>query len=124
MSDGGGTAAQRRPSHPRQGVLGTWGQRPRGQARAVGEGWAVVPPAPAGSRRRGEPARAANFETRTAAATGGAADASEGGDCGATLGTGAAIDVAGVVRGTRGATENDVCDGVGQLPDPLEGHVI
>ena len=37
------------------------------------------------------------------------------------LGTGAAVDVAGVAWG---ATENAVCDGVGQLSDPLEGHVI
>jgi hypothetical protein len=37
------------------------------------------------------------------------------------LGTGAAVDVAGVARG---ATENAVCDVVGQLSDPLEGHVI
>ena len=39
----------------------------------------------------------------------------------ATLGTGAAVDVAGVAWS---ATENAVCDGVGQLSDPLEGHVI
>jgi hypothetical protein len=44
-----------------------------------------------------------------------------GGVGGATLGTGAAVDVAGVARG---ANENAVCDGVGQLSDPLEGHVI
>jgi hypothetical protein len=49
-----------------------------------------------------------------------AADAAEGNDGGATLGTGAAVDVAGVVWG---ASENAVCDGVGQLSDPLEGHV-
>ena len=58
---------------------------------------------------------------RAAAAMGGAADAAEGGVGRATLGTGAAVDVAGVARG---ATENTVCDGVGQLSDPLEGHVI
>jgi hypothetical protein len=40
---------------------------------------------------------------------------------GAILGTGAAVDVAGVAWG---ASENAVCDGVGQLSDPLEGHVI
>ena len=45
----------------------------------------------------------------------------QGGVGGATLGTGAAVDVAGVARG---ANENAVCDGVGQLSDPLEGHVI
>ena len=40
---------------------------------------------------------------------------------GATLGTGAAVDAAGV---TRGATENAVCDnGVGQLSDP-ETHAV
>ena len=48
-------------------------------------------------------------------------DAAQGGVGGATLGTGAAVDVAGVARG---ATENAECDGVGQLSDPLEGHVI
>jgi hypothetical protein len=58
---------------------------------------------------------------RAAIAMGGAVDAAEGGDGGATLGTGAAVDVAGVARG---ATENAVCDGVGQLSDPLQGHVI
>ena len=58
---------------------------------------------------------------RAAAAMGGAADAAQGGVGGATLGTGAAVDVAGVARG---ATENAVCDGVGQLSDPLERHVI
>jgi ribonuclease HI len=58
---------------------------------------------------------------RAAVAMGGAADVAEGGVGGATLGTGAAVDVAGVARG---ATENAVCDGVGQLSDPLEGHVI
>ena len=58
---------------------------------------------------------------RAAAAMGGAANAAEGGDGRATLGTGAAIDVAGVAWG---ATENGVCDGVGQLPYPLEGYVI
>jgi hypothetical protein len=47
--------------------------------------------------------------------------AAEGGVGGATLGMGAAVDVAGVARG---ANENAVCDGVGQLSDPLEGHVI
>ena len=49
---------------------------------------------------------------RAAAAMGlgGAADAPEGGDGGATLGTGATVDVAGVAWG---ATENAVCDGVG-----------
>jgi hypothetical protein len=31
------------------------------------------------------------------------------------------VSVAGVARG---ATENAECDGVGQLSDPLEGHVI
>jgi hypothetical protein len=35
--------------------------------------------------------------------------------------TGAAVGVAGVARG---ANENAVCDGVGRLSDPLEGHVI
>jgi hypothetical protein len=50
-----------------------------------------------------------------------AADAAECGGGGATFGTGAVADVAGVVRG---ANENAVCDGVGQLSDPLEGHVI
>jgi hypothetical protein len=108
-------------------------------------------PDPAGRRRRGEGASrhepAANYEARAerraeekaaavraaaaledavaaaraAAARGGAADAAEGGDGGATLGTGAAVDVAGVARGD---TEIAVCDGVGQLSDPLEGHVI
>ena len=58
---------------------------------------------------------------RVAAAMGGAANAAQGGVGGATLGTGAAVDVAGVARG---ANENAVCDGVGQLSDPLEGHVI
>jgi hypothetical protein len=58
---------------------------------------------------------------RAAATMGGAADAAEGGVGGATLGTGAAVDVECV---TWGANENAVCDGVGQLPDPLEGHVI
>ena len=58
---------------------------------------------------------------RAAAAMGGAADAAEGGVGGATLETGAAVDVAGVARG---ATKNAVCDGVCQLSDPLEGHVI
>jgi len=58
---------------------------------------------------------------RAATAMGDAADAVGGGDGGATLGTGAAVDVAGVARG---ASENAVCDGVGQLSDPLEGHVI
>jgi hypothetical protein len=58
---------------------------------------------------------------RAAAAMGGAADVAEGGDGGATLETGAAVDVAGVARG---ATKNAVCDGAGQLSDPLEGHVI
>ena len=58
---------------------------------------------------------------RAAAAMGGAADTAEGGVGGATLGMGAAVDVAGVARG---ATENAECDGVGQLSDPLEGHVI
>jgi hypothetical protein len=38
---------------------------------------------------------------------------------GATLGMGAAVDVAGVARS---ANENAVCDGVGQLSDPLEGY--
>ena len=52
---------------------------------------------------------------------GGVADVAERGGGGATLGTGAAVDVAGVARG---ATENAVCDGVGQLSDPLEGHII
>ena len=59
--------------------------------------------------------------TRAAAAMGGAADVAQGGVGGATLGTSAADDVAGVAWG---ATENAVCDGVGQLSDPLEGHVI
>ena len=49
------------------------------------------------------------------------ARAAQGGVGEATLGTGAAADVAGVAWG---ATENAVCDGVGQLSDPLEGHVI
>ena len=48
-------------------------------------------------------------------------NAAQGGVGEATLGTGAAVDVAGVARG---ATENAVCDGVNQLSDPLEGHVI
>jgi hypothetical protein len=52
---------------------------------------------------------------RAAGAMGGAADAAEGGVGGDTLGTGAAVDVAGVMWG---ATENAVCDGVGQLSDP------
>jgi hypothetical protein len=56
---------------------------------------------------------------RAAAAMGSAADAAEGGVGGATLGTGAAVDVASV---GRGANENAVCDGVGQLSDPLEGY--
>jgi hypothetical protein len=59
--------------------------------------------------------------TRVTAAMEGAANAAQGGVGGATLGTGAAVDVAGVARG---ANENAVCDGVGQLSDPLEGHVI
>jgi hypothetical protein len=58
---------------------------------------------------------------RAATAMGGAADAAEGGIGGATLGTGDVVDVAGVARG---ATENAMCDGVGQLSDPLEGHII
>ena len=45
----------------------------------------------------------------------------EGGVGGTTLGTDAAVDVAGVARG---ATENAVCNGVSQLSDPLEGQVI
>jgi hypothetical protein len=57
---------------------------------------------------------------RPAATVGGAADAAERSDPRATLGTGAAVDVASVARG---ATENDVCDGVGQLSDPLEGRI-
>jgi hypothetical protein len=48
-------------------------------------------------------------------------NAVKGSDGGATLGTGAAIDVAGVAWG---AIENAVCEGAGQLSDPLEGHVI
>jgi hypothetical protein len=48
--------------------------------------------------------------TRAAAAMGGAADAAQGGVGGATFGTDAAIDVAGVARG---ASENAVCDVVG-----------
>jgi hypothetical protein len=52
---------------------------------------------------------------------GGAADVAEGGVGGATLGTGDAVDVTGAAWG---ANENAVCDGVGQLSDPLEGHVI
>ena len=48
-------------------------------------------------------------------------DAVEGGIGGATLGTGAAVGVSSVARG---ATENVVRDGVGQLSDPLEGRVI
>ena len=47
--------------------------------------------------------------------------AAEGGVGGATLGTDAAVDVAGVAWG---ATKNAVCDSVGQLSDPLDGHVI
>ena len=43
----------------------------------------------------------------------------ERGDGGAILGTGAAVDVASVAWD---ATENSVCDGVGQLSDPSEGH--
>ena len=58
---------------------------------------------------------------RAAAAMGGAADVAQVGDGGATLGTGAAVDVACVARG---ATENVVCDGVGQLSDPLDGHIL
>jgi ribonuclease HI len=58
---------------------------------------------------------------RAVAVMRGVADAAEGGVGGATIGTGDAVDVAGVARG---ATENAVCDGVGQLSDPLEGHVI
>jgi hypothetical protein len=58
---------------------------------------------------------------RAAAAMGGLADAAEGGVGGATLGTGDAFDVAGVAWR---ANENAVCDGVGQLSDPSEGHVI
>ena len=52
---------------------------------------------------------------------GDAVDVAEGGDGGATLGTGAVVDVASVAWG---ATENAVCDGVGQLSCPLEGNVI
>jgi hypothetical protein len=50
---------------------------------------------------------------------GGCTDAAEGGDGGATLrlGTGAVVDVAGV---ERGAIENAVCDGVGQLSYALD----
>ena len=55
---------------------------------------------------------------------GGAADTAEGGVGGATLGMGAAVDVAGVAGVARGANENAVCDGVGQLSNPLEGHII
>jgi hypothetical protein len=44
---------------------------------------------------------------RAVAAMGGAADVAQGGVGGATLGAGAAVDVAGVARG---ATENAVCD--------------
>jgi hypothetical protein len=58
---------------------------------------------------------------RAAAAMGGAADVAQGGVGGATLGTGVAVDAAGVARG---ASESAVCDGVGRLSDPLEGHVI
>ena len=39
---------------------------------------------------------------------------------GATLGTGAAVDAAGVARG---ATEHAMCDGAGQLSDP-ETHAV
>jgi hypothetical protein len=52
---------------------------------------------------------------RAADAMGGATDAAEGGVGGATLETGAAVDVVGVAPG---ATENAVCGGVGQLSDP------
>jgi hypothetical protein len=58
---------------------------------------------------------------RAAATMGSAADAMEGGGGEATLGTGAAVDVAGVARG---ATENAVCNVVNQLSDPLKGQVI
>jgi hypothetical protein len=58
---------------------------------------------------------------RAAAAMGSAADTTEGGVGGVTLGMGATVDVVGVARG---ANENAMCDGVGQLSDPLEGHVI
>jgi hypothetical protein len=58
---------------------------------------------------------------RAAAAMGVTADAAKGGDGGATLGTGAVVNAAGVAWG---ATENAVCDGVGQLSCPLEGNVI
>ena len=58
---------------------------------------------------------------RAAVAMGGVADAVEGGVGGATLGTSAAVDVVGVAWG---ANENAVCDGVAQLSDPLDIHVI
>ena len=47
---------------------------------------------------------------------GGAVDVAQGVVGGATLGTSAAVDVVGVAWG---ATENDVCDGVGQLTNAL-----
>ena len=52
---------------------------------------------------------------RAAAALGGDADAAEGGVGGATLGMGAAIDVADVARG---ANENAMCDGVPSYQSP------
>jgi ribonuclease HI len=58
---------------------------------------------------------------RVATAMGDAPDVAQGGVGGATLGTGVAVDVAGVARG---ASENAACDDVGQLSDPVEGHVI
>ena len=58
---------------------------------------------------------------RAAAGMGGAAGEAQGGVGGATHGAGAAGGGAG---GGRGGAENAVCDGVGQLSDPLEGHVI
>ena len=61
----------------------------------------------AAARRAAAAVEDAVAAARVAAAMGGAADAAQGGVGGATLGTGAAVDVAGVARG---ATENAVCD--------------
>jgi hypothetical protein len=103
--------------------------RPGGGEGASRNGPAVNYEARAG-RRAEEKAAAARAAAavgdavaaaRATAAMGGATDVADGVVGGATLGTGAAVDVAGVARG---ANENVVCDSVGQLSDPLEGHVI
>ena len=64
------------------------------------------PPTEACAERRTEEKAAA---ARAAAAMGGTADVAGGGDGAATLGTGAAVDVAGVVLAWRGALPKMLC---------------